>query len=660
MSKYISRISAKNWQGGTFEYQLEPITAIIGPNFSGKTAIAHAITVGLLGYSPKHGKRPMDTFGFIGGKGVVTSGGISLDTSDGEQFAHSWTFAKRKVIYDGQAMDGIPPVLLDAAEYMSLSGPDKTRYVFNLIDLEQLGFTIEKLTASVKKGCQIEEPTEHTEAALNDVISEIENQDETRHDMGTTWQTMMSQIVEWVKKKGSDAKTVLDNMTGAIQASGQLRADETPVRFDAQKLIVTRARLKTLGEDRRALKEKKDSHGFKESRRRELKDTLSNLNALKIPDLSGQRARKKTIKEKLEGYVFKSGVLQVRIDSMTSEITRLTKASTDGKHARKVAVLAKEKQFAGVCPHCGEAAPKPKAKLKCCFWAGKADALKGADERILAIEKQYIADDERISEIEEERAKVVTERDEAKVEDAAMEKLQTELTEIDESLDAASDHEADLSKVRGQIEELGEPTELEADIDGKLLVFDDEIAKENATLSALCDAEKNEHARQGDEKRMAQARAERETKEAEVMVCKLVCKVLLEEQGTMTEKAFVGFMASANELAGGILSSPLEFRDGEIGRYDGANWVGLSHFSGTEDLLAMAGLSLCLAAQSPFKLVILDEMGRLTSDNKLKVLQRVKQLVDAGKIHQVIMIDVGPMPYAGFDWVHRVELAAFT
>jgi chromosome segregation ATPase len=120
------------------------------------------------------------------------------------------------------------------------------------------------------------------------------------------------------------------------------------------------------------------------------------------------------------------------------------------------------------------------------------------------------------------------------------------------------------------------------------------------------------------------------------------------------EEAFGKVLKLSDAFTKGLLNSPLEFRDGELGRRVSkadreagltapvGAWIPRDSFSGTEELLALTGFGVALARMAPFVLVILDEMGRLTTERRKAVATRMLELLKAGTVHQVIMIDPEP------------------
>jgi hypothetical protein len=49
---------------------------------------------------------------------------------------------------------------------------------------------------------------------------------------------------------------------------------------------------------------------------------------------------------------------------------------------------------------------------------------------------------------------------------------------------------------------------------------------------------------------------------------------------------------------------------------------------------------VALANRAPFKLVVMDELGRMSEERRLQVVERMAELVKIGTIHQFIGVDV--------------------
>lgn len=121
-------------------------------------------------------------------------------------------------------------------------------------------------------------------------------------------------------------------------------------------------------------------------------------------------------------------------------------------------------------------------------------------------------------------------------------------------------------------------------------------------------------------------------------------------QAKIVEAAFNGLLKIARQFTDGLLLSALEYRDGELGRNQDGVWVSHEVFSGTEKLLTYSGLQIALCQESPMRIVILDEMGRAPAPWKVRIADRMVQLIKAGVIDQWLGIDCEG------DWAHSSSL----
>jgi hypothetical protein len=137
--------------------------------------------------------------------------------------------------------------------------------------------------------------------------------------------------------------------------------------------------------------------------------------------------------------------------------------------------------------------------------------------------------------------------------------------------------------------------------------------------------------------------AEAATKaDAEAQVTKELGNMLTELLAEAVKASIQPMLDTCNRLCGGILKGQLAYQDGDIGMETrGYFWTWRS-FSGTEKALAFAALSVALATTAPVKLVIIDELGRLSKENKWKLIDNLTRLAEAGEIDNAILIDTTP------------------
>jgi chromosome segregation ATPase len=141
-----------------------------------------------------------------------------------------------------------------------------------------------------------------------------------------------------------------------------------------------------------------------------------------------------------------------------------------------------------------------------------------------------------------------------------------------------------------------------------------------------------------------QAITDAQAARAEAAVLKQAVDLVLSLQAELVKKTVYPIIESANRLCAGVLEHPLAYRDGEIGMAKPNGFI-TKTLSGTERALTRCAVSLALAAESPLKIVILDEMGRLSARNKQRVLENIADLIHEGAIDQAILVDTDAADY---------------
>lgn len=121
----------------------------------------------------------------------------------------------------------------------------------------------------------------------------------------------------------------------------------------------------------------------------------------------------------------------------------------------------------------------------------------------------------------------------------------------------------------------------------------------------------------------------------------------------MVEAAFGPLLSTANKFVADIIPTPLEYRDGEIGRFHDGSWIPVWAFGGTFEAVTIAGLQAALGTACG--IVIVDEMARMDGRNAMKFLDNVFSAIEAKRIEQFIGIDTDPKRYGYEDGVTVIE-----
>jgi DNA repair exonuclease SbcCD ATPase subunit len=146
----------------------------------------------------------------------------------------------------------------------------------------------------------------------------------------------------------------------------------------------------------------------------------------------------------------------------------------------------------------------------------------------------------------------------------------------------------------------------------------------------------------------AKAKEESDKVRVEAQVLKEFCRMLADLQSEIVNAAIGPIVDRLNVMFKGVLDMPLCYKDGVIGTESPTGFYSMRSFSGAEKALAMCAISLALAAESPVKIVVLDELGRLSADNKVRLVTLVLQLQAAGTINQAIFVDTSLEGYGVF------------
>jgi hypothetical protein len=146
----------------------------------------------------------------------------------------------------------------------------------------------------------------------------------------------------------------------------------------------------------------------------------------------------------------------------------------------------------------------------------------------------------------------------------------------------------------------------------------------------------------------AKAKEESDKVRIEAQVLKEFCRLLADMQAEIVNAAIGPIVDRLNVMFKGVLDMTLAYKDGVIGTESPTGFYSMRSFSGAEKALAMCAISLALAAESPVKIVICDNMNDLDTENKQKMVDTIFKLEAAGTIHQAILVDTSAEDYKEF------------
>lgn len=646
MENYVKKLRAKNFKGKTFERDFRAVNVIYGDDNSvGKTATIDALRIALLGYSPRHGKQPGSTFGFAGAPQGATS--MSVEATIGDHVIQR-TFELRKGSVKASGEEGVivPPVLLDVNEWLKLSGPKKTEYVFQRIDLTNSGFSSGDVASRMKKDLKVESPDAESERIIGEAIQAVYDLDEFRVHENQTAQQWIDAIREHYETRLSEAKTVVDQMAGAIGAATQHQAQDGLAAAEnvTDELQAARTALQSKLTDLQTLTRNQEEHTTKAQRKARLETELKG----KTDQSEKIKADEAAIVERqtsISGY--KSDTIKLVQQQTTAAAAAQNQKIMAQAAARDIAA-AEEKLAEDLkretCPYCGSKGKGWKSALK-----------KNVTEQIEKLKAELAGYQDKQKLEEEIRDALAHDVEQSKKRDQenANARHNLELDRRNHSALIGAQNAYAMNKARlEEIGDIGQPISQEAIQDAQK-----EVIRARQAVEGFEARERNQIAAMQDAKRQEQSRQTYEAKKIEVEIYNLAVKTIKALQAEMMEAAFVGFMEKMNRIADGIFpGGKLVFHEGQIGYWNGASFASMEYFGGTEEMLAFAGLSLTLAAESKLKIVIMDELGRIKKPRKIALIQRMRQLVKEGVIDQFIGIDPDGEHYEDFKGCDDVAL----
>jgi hypothetical protein len=186
--------------------------------------------------------------------------------------------------------------------------------------------------------------------------------------------------------------------------------------------------------------------------------------------------------------------------------------------------------------------------------------------------------------------------------------------------------------------------------------LDARLDRAQTQLDDLKDLEKAANQQRADARRIAEAQEALKvitTDRDAIKLAKAECRNIRDE---ITNAAFGPLLQTANRFVAGILPTPLEYRDGEIGRYQAGAWVPVRCFGGTMTAITHAGLQAALSAGAPVRLLIVDEMGRFDLRNKAQFMANVADAIRDGIIEQFVGIDTCARDYDGIAGLTHISI----
>lgn len=619
---YLKRISGRSIKGGDFDIDLTQANVLTGDNFAGKTRVMDAIRLLLVGYLPELGKLPRATFELASGPSMTVRG----DFDNGETIIRRWYLQGDTVKTEQElpkSQDGaeqLLTVMMNAEQYFALTDQQRVNYVFANCpiagDMTRRGI-VDRVV----------------DAAPSYAFNEIDYEPEL------SLQDWIGEKIDEAADRWKAAKDAAKRMEETVRGLTALRAEDEkgrPIAAIEDDVTATELRLAELNDRKTELGGRVMAMQAGKLRRAEIARALAAA--------PGDRLIKTTLEEKLNTVTRELAAAALMpawrghevgqvLQDLSNKATQLQSTRSHELEVRREIsnkLHEAERYLAEIdhqdeCPYCG----------------AKGDGWKAQRSADLAAEidkhKETIAASERVGlALKNDHEAAIKARDEAQAANGRIQKLKGEETTL---LADISRVDQRLERVKALEEERDRLPFPDAELEATAETIQTELNVIKEKSRQLTAEIKTAIGRQHDLKRLADAEAGRDRALKDQALAGVAGKELRKIQGELVEAAFKPMLATANQIFGRVLQSPLGYREGEIGTWRGTNWVGHRTMSGTEKLLTYAAIQAALAAKSPTRIMIMDELGRIVKMRAGVVGVEILRAIDNGILEQFIGID---------------------
>jgi uncharacterized coiled-coil DUF342 family protein len=513
--------------------------------------------------------------------------------------------------------------MIDASTYFALSDRDRVSYVFANCQIPS-GYAPDDITARVEK---VMGEVNETSSKLTAQLVTLANDD------GTTPQSFVDAAIAAMTETAKQAKEYAVRMEKTAQGLAGLRAaDEQQPKsieaLDAERVSLTAEIDRLQGE--KARYQAAYELGRTSKRRRDELTTAIRAKA-------GFVTRRDSVRNEIDAKEHELGQIPAAdpaaIEALRSDEREAALALRDyERDLRQVeeSITTNERELAGVdaktsCPYCGAAGDGWKAL--------KSGEITSAIAGLRAKRDQLV---EHVGKLKTSAADLLTRFTEGRDAQSARRVLESELVNLRRDLEAA---EKQIAVLEGKEQELATIPAEDPAVVAAVETAQTALNVANDALRTLDAQRKAVLGRANDLKRLAEAETARDAARLEETLAKAALEELRTVQRKMVEDAFRPLLTVANSFFGAILKSPLAYNDGEIGTWREGVWVGHRTFSGTEKALCYSAIQMALAASSPVRVMIVDELGRLDAGNAEKLLLAVGHAIKTNRIDQFIGID---------------------
>lgn len=589
---HLTHITGVNIKGRSFAHSLAPVTAFVGDNFTGKTARGMAIRLALTGNAGAPiSKTPAGTWEALSNGQPVVS--VTAKASDGaatEAWSLSWARSNKGPVSKSGSVPAhvaLPDLLADPESFFAMTKEARAQMI--LACSGGIAVDYELALATVKEWPMPGSVADTRKLAHKGHLNALLNE----HGAVDGVAKFVAYCKEFEKAQKEEAARLTATITGSASV---VFADAPPTN---EQLEASDSKLKALqDQENTALNDEGDRHEAEE-----IVAQYQDLAANQLPDTNELAER-------------------IKVSESVVELgeKRLNEARETEHQARKNYDIAKrelEAASATTCPTCGQ------EKLK----AGRKDLKEAKATAKLADETLKLAGTAFGVAIKE-------------LEDASK-KLSDLRSELFNAQRTSTEQSRAKTKLENAIRLLAKP-KIQPPAPGAL----ENASKEYQDLAA----------KRGAYEQSLKARTARDKAESELIrvrcdieSSKLIREAITAHIAQKTEVAFNGILAKAGAFTDGLLRGSIRFVDGDLVMSADGKTVPWQSWSGTERLLAFAGLAFVLCQEARLKVIIFDEFGRLAPRMKVDVLKRMIELTAKGMVSNFVVMDANADDYCVFE-----------
>jgi DNA repair exonuclease SbcCD ATPase subunit len=623
----LSSIGASNLKGQTFELPLSKAVAIIGPNFSGKTAIIEAIRLALIGYIPEVGKRTQATWGLSSGPDMA----VVARFSDGEEIRRRFYMKGPTIAVENDGISFDLP-LLHPDYYFGLTDTDRTNYVFSRIRLPEI-YSVDSIMAELQNVNLEEGHTEAVEKAKRIVVREL---NERCFAGATVLQEPIEKAVELLREKYTYWNRRAKETQGAVTTLTELKTREkvsaAPADIDGQ-IAQAQKDLAAINEEKGRLTAERDAAERAAGRRQNLQRELDK-DRIDYPRMLTQKQEEKEALEKQLVPEPDAEEIEQTRRTIANATQTINGADADvgiaDKAIGEVDARLKEIAHLKACPYCKAKGTGWKKTLE-----GELKERKtNAEQAIRAATKRRDTANDRLRDANETLETLLRAQE-------SNHRLREQIRQLEREIgNIQTDQRAEKEKrdrYQAEIDEIGKTADVKK-LNQQIAFAEEKRVGAATRLSELNGLKQTETRYQQDLLRATEAEQEHQDAKANLAVVKRFAETLKDKKEAMICEAFTKLMQVANLFTKSILKSPLVLHQNVIGRFEGSKFVPHDTFSGTEKALTYIAIATALSADAPLRLVLLDEIGRLDVTNQGAVINRLLNLVNEGVIDQFILV----------------------